>query len=193
MMKSLDHCLEPYPHLRKALGETWVTEQNQIDPIQSSFPLARWLRMDGFEPDLITLDAVLGRLSGIAGMASRRKRIRTDAPGFMETLTELYFGAWLTDQGYSFEWPKQGPDFLVPFEGNGTLLIEVTTPRKSAWSQDLFERLHLVALQTGYSARLEFSLEELHDSCLSSEVVAIVVERALEDLASVEHRPRMVK
>lgn len=176
----LIHRLEPYPHLREALGLRWISEQDRIDPIHSPYPLARWLRLDGFEPDLTMLDAVLGRLSTISGIGDRRTRLQSDAPALMETLTELYFGAWLLDLGYTFDWPKQGADFSVHLRVDQSLPIEVTTPRKAAWSDDLFERLHLVALRTGCSVRIDQSLEMLPNPALSSEIVDTIVREVLD-------------
>lgn len=180
MTAPLIHRLEPYPHLREALGLEWISEQDRIDPILSPFPLARWLRLDGFEPDLTMLDVVLGRLSTISGIGDRRKRLQADAPALMETLTELYFGAWLLDLGYTFDWPRQGADFTVHLGADQRLRIEATTPRKAAWSGDLFERLHLVALRTGCSMRIEHSLEMLPNPARSSDIVGTIVREVLD-------------
>lgn len=176
----LIHRLELYPHIRETLGSRWISEQDRIDPIHSPYPLARWLRLDGFEPDLTMLDEVLGRLSTVSGIGDRRKRLQSDAPALMETLTELYFGAWLLDLGYTFDWPKQGADFLVHLREDQSLPIEVTTPRKAAWSDDLFERLHLVALRTGCSLCVELSSEMLPNPVSSSEIVGTIVREVLD-------------
>ena len=194
---SLSYRLESYPHLQQALGPNWVREQEQIDPIESPYPLARWLVMDGFEPDLTTVDGVLGRLSAVSGIADRRKRIRADAPALMQTLTELYFGAWLLDLGYTFDWPKKGADFAVNVGTDQPLDIEVTTPRRAAWSEDLFQRLHLVALRTGYSANIEYSSETLPDLEFSGEIVSTVARQALDAIespvaSSTKQKPRHV-
>lgn len=179
---SLSDLIAPYPNLRQALGDRWIAEQDLVDPIVSPYPLARWLRMDGFECDLTTLNMVLHKLETVSGIADRRRRIRGDAPALMETLTELYFGAWLLDRGYQFDWPRKGADFLVYLGDDQTLAIEVTTPRKASGSEDLFERLDLVALRTGHAVRIEHSLELLPDSAFSTSFVATVVRQVLNKL-----------
>lgn len=175
--------MEPYPHLRHALGPQWIAVQDRVDPIQSRFPLARWLRVDGFQADLSTIDIVLQQLEGVPGIADRRRRIRSNAPALMETLTELYFGAWLLDEGFSFDLPDEGADFNVHLGENQSLAIEATTPRIAQWAQDLFERLHLVALRTGHSGSVEHQLETLADTSLSIKIVNTIVMEALDALA----------
>lgn len=187
---SLNERLEAYPVLRRTLGERWIAEQDRVDPIISPCPIARWLRLDGFETDFATLDIVLGKLENVPGFGDRRRRIRADAPALQETLTELYFAAWLLDQEYEFNWPKQGADFLVHLCNDQTLAMEATTPRKAALSEDLFERLHLVALRAFHSVSIKHSLELLPDSALSTEFVATVVQQALDELAVIGQESR---
>jgi len=181
--ESLKIRLQAYPYLRRTLGDQWITEQDQVDPVKSDFPLARWLRLDGFEAELATLNAILARLDRVPGIAHRRQRMRADAPALMETLTELYFSAWLLEEGYAFLWPKQGPDCLINVDAGTTLPVEITTPRIGAWIDDLVERLHFVALRMHYSVEIEFALELLPDPSKSPKVVAAIVGDALSSLA----------
>lgn len=177
--------LERYPHLRQALGEKWIAEQEHIDPVEGRYPLARWLRMDGFAADLSTIDLVLHDLEKTPGIAERRRRIRSDPMALMETLTELYVAAWFRKEGLAFDLPKKGADFHVCLGGEYALPIEVTTPRLTQWAQELLERLHLVALKTGYAAKVEHRLETLPDTALSATIVDTIVNQALDLLIEI--------
>lgn len=97
--ETLNKRLQPYPHLQRVLGSRWIAEQDEGDPVESPFLLARRLRTDGSKLDSTTFDSILRKLEDIAGIANRRRRIRADAPALIETVTELYFDAWLKDEG----------------------------------------------------------------------------------------------
>lgn len=182
--RDLSQRLGAYPYLLRALGDAWIAEQEGVDPIDSPYRLARWLRIDGFARDLAGLDAALARLDGVDGIADRRRRLRADPLGFAETLTELHAAVWLLDHGHRFAWPRAGADFAVELGGGPPLRMEATTPRKAVWSDDLFERLDLIARRTGFGAEVEHELETLPDPALSDELVARVAREAaalLED------------
>ena len=182
-----------FPQLERALGSRWIEEQEAIDPVLSRFRIARWLRIPGFEPDLKMLDEVLAQLDGVPGIADRRRRLRSDAPALTETLTELYFAAWLQNHGYRFDLPAAGADVALDVGAAAPLHIEATTPRKAAWAEDLFERIDLISKRTGFSAEIEFRLERLPDPVVSDEVVEEVVQTALARLSAVAERAPVVQ
>jgi hypothetical protein len=70
-------------------------------------------------------------------------------------LTELTFASLLRQHGFRFLRPEKGPDFEVDIGEEQTLLVEVTTPRKVAWADDLDNRLRLLGRRLGYSVRTE--------------------------------------
>lgn len=179
--------VEAYPHLRQALGRSWIAEQETVDPVESPYRLARWLRIDGFARALAGLDGILGWLAHVGGIADRRQRLRADPLGFMETVTELHVAAWLLDRGYRFTWPSAGADFAIHLETDQPLRMEVTTPRKAAWSDDLFERLGLIPRRTGFAAEVKHELETLPDAVLSDDLVGRVAREATGLLAAAEH------
>lgn len=189
----LTKLLEPYPGIRRALSNKWIVSEDQIDPIESSFPLARWLRLDSYKPVLTNLGKVLEMVEIVPGMADRRRRISSNGSGFIETVTELYLAAWIRAQGYSFDCPTKGPDFFVHLEDAQRLAIEVTTPRKAAWSDDLFDRLTVVALRTGFSARVDQSMREIPDPGVSQEIVTDIAKGAFEQLILTEHQLSKVR
>lgn len=184
--------LSPYPTLREVLGPDWITEQDAIDPVLSRFSLTRWLRVDGFDPDLSALDEILKELRNIPGMKERRRRMRSDPFALMETLTELHFGSWLRHRGIPFDLPKEGADFKVHLGNGRSLAIEATTPRMTHWAQDLFERLDLVGQRSGYAVDIEYELETLPDMSRSMEIVLTVVRDALEALTPTGAKPKSV-
>jgi len=96
----------------------------------------------------------------------------------METLSELYFGAWLLEAGYEFELTKVGADFRIRLGAGSVLEAEVTAPRRAAWSQDIFERLDLLTERFGYSVELEERAELLPDPSASEAVMMAIVERS---------------
>ena len=178
-----------FPNLGEVLGSRWVAEQERIDPALSRYALARWLRIRGFSPDLATLDTVIRQLRHLPGFAERRDRLRSDAGAVMETLTELYFAAWLLEAGYEFELTRVGADFRIRLGEDSILEAEVTSPRRAVWSQDLFERLDLVKERYGYAVALEEGAELLPDPSASEAVVTAIVERSLALLEEQTARP----
>jgi hypothetical protein len=153
----LIEALDGLPNLRKTLGDGWIIRQQEVDPLTSEFPLARWLRLGGKEwPGLTTFDDVLGSLARIKGIEQRHRALKRDGPGFFETLMELYFAAWLTDRGYTFDLPVTGPDFDVHLGSGGVLRMEVTTPRQDVFFDELFQKMMILTRRVGYRVYFEF-------------------------------------
>jgi hypothetical protein len=107
---TLSESIDRFPALKAALGQSWITEQEATDPVESAFILARWLRLPGFEQDLSTFNSILEQLSEVPGIAPRRRSLRRDPASFRETMVELYFASWLMSVGYDFSLPSSGPD-----------------------------------------------------------------------------------
>jgi len=132
----------------------------------------------------------------VPGIADRRRRLRSDPAGFEETLTELWFAAWLRSHQRSFEWPPQGSDFVISLDPATTLPLEATTPRQARWMQDLFERLHLVALRFGYEVRVDHEAEMLPTGFDPEQVVISTVTDILNTLRTTtgrsKRRPRFI-
>jgi hypothetical protein len=147
--------LSAVPHLRQALGEQWIAREQQTDPVLSSFPLSRTLRIEELQDHVATLDRLLGSFATLPGIADWRRRLQRNGPEFREILTELTFAALLRERGYRFLRPKSGPDFEVEIEAGQSLLAEVTTPRKVAWADDLDNRLWLLGRRFGYVVEIE--------------------------------------
>ncbi len=179
----------PYPTLQEVLGPDWIVKQDAMNPVLSPFSLARWLRMDGFGPDLSMIDGILREFRDVPGMKERRQRMRSDPFALMETLTEMYFASWLRHRGIPFDLPKKGADFKAHLGKGRSLAIEATTPRITQWAQELFERLDLVGQRTGHSADVEHELETLPDTSCSVEIVSTIVMDALEALLPPRRNP----
>lgn len=102
----------------------------------------------------------------------------------METLTELYFGAWLKHRGVSYELPKKGADFKVRLGDEHFIAIEVTTPRIAQWADNLFERLDVLGQRAGFSVNVNHELETLPDTSRSVEIVDAIVAESIQALGA---------
>jgi hypothetical protein len=187
--------LEPYPVLRRVLGEPWIANEEAIHPATSRSALARWLRIDGYEVRPAMLEQLLGRFEVRSGMGARRNSIKSDPLSLAATMTELHFAAWLETHGLRFELTKVGPDFKVQLTEASWLDIEVTTPRQDVWFADIFDRLMVIKRESGFSVRLRFSREDIPDNGrgideldaqAAERVVLDIVDEALTRIASSE-------
>jgi hypothetical protein len=154
---NLEVALADLPNLRQTLGHRWIAREQAIPPVDSTFPLARTLRIEELRPLVTALDRRLGALTSIPGSKDWRRRIRNNGQEFRETLTEISFAALLRDRGYTFEHPEKGPDldFAVSLSDGTVLQIEATTPRIVAWADDLVGRLWFLSRRYECSVRVE--------------------------------------
>lgn len=167
-------CLQKYPNIRRVLGSAWIEGQADIDPLDSDYALARWLRHPGYEDELTTLDSLIHRLSSRQHFRERKNRIRSDSPGLMETLAEVYFCAWIESVGYQVEMTSSGADFMIKLDDGSSLLAEVTTPRRATWTIEVFEIVDLLSKRYKVSAHINFVRETLPASISSNTAVTEV-------------------
>ncbi|MCD6059113.1 MAG: hypothetical protein K0Q89_2643 [Thermomicrobiales bacterium] len=154
--------LAAYPNLQHALGDAWAKRQESVHPAKSPYALARWLRIvDGYEVRLEMLERLLAIFKTAPSMGERRNRIRTDPKALIDTVVELHFAAWLTENNIPFEMTKIGADFRVELAEGAILPIEATTPRHAMWFDDLFTCLTYIKRTTGLSARWGFYAEDV--------------------------------
>jgi hypothetical protein len=153
--------LAAYPSLQHALGDPWAKRQESVHPAKSPYALARWLRIDGYEPRLEMLERLLTTFKMAPSMGERRNRIRTDPKALIDTVVELHFAAWLTQNNIRFEMTKIGADFRVELADSAILPIEATTPRHAMWFDDLFTRFTYIKRTSGLSARWGFYAEDV--------------------------------
>src|SRR5215212_5132293 len=150
---TLEEALRDLPTLRGVLGQRWIDRESNTPPLESTFPLARTLRIKELSHLHATLDQRLSDLWAISGAEDWRNRLRSDGPGFRELQTELAFADFLQQRGYEFDHPEQGPDFSIILGDDPPLLIEATTPRVIAWDDDLNSRLQILSRQFEHSVQ----------------------------------------
>jgi hypothetical protein len=190
--------LRLYPVLYRVLGDAWLDKQVAIHPSKSTYALARWLRIEGYEPRLQMLDRLLAMFEDSAGAKEHRDRISGDAPSLEATIVELHFAGWLRENGITFEMPNEGADFLVALPGGGILPVEVTAPRRSVWFDDLFDRLVYIKRGSGFALRWGFHEEDLPDhdkysfrldDVLTDTIANQIIDDALTNMASIKNDP----
>jgi hypothetical protein len=157
----LEERLNQYPNLLRTLGSKWLEREVTIHPAKSRYALARWLRIDGYDGRLETLERLLAMFTTTQNMAERRRRLRTDPKALIDTIVELHFAAWLTENNIPFEMTKVGADFRVELANGSFLPIEATTPRHAMWFDDLFTRFVYIKRTTGFSGRWGFHAEDI--------------------------------
>jgi hypothetical protein len=177
----IEERLDLYPSLSGVLGQDWLDREITVHPAKSPYALARWLRINGYEVRLEMLERLLEMFKTTPGMGERRRRIRTDPKALMDTIVELHFAAWLTQNIVPFEMTKAGADFRVELAEGAILPIEATTPRQAMWFDDLFTRFTYIKRSTGLSARWGFHAEDVPDREAEEDVLREVVTTARID------------
>lgn len=107
------------------------------------------------------LERLLAMFKTTPNMAERRNRLRTDPKAFIDTVVELHFAAWLSENNIPFEMTKVGADFDVELADGSFLPVEATTPRHAMWFDDLFTRFVYIIRTTGLSGRWGFYDEDV--------------------------------
>lgn len=153
--------LNLYPNLLNTLGRKWLEHEVTIHPAKSRYALARWLRIDGYQVRLEMLERLLTMFKTAPNMGERRKRLRTDPKALIDTVVELHFAAWLSENNIPFEMTKVGADFRVELADGSFLPVEATTPRHAMWFDDLFTRFIYIKRTTGLSGRWGFNAEDV--------------------------------
>jgi hypothetical protein len=180
--QSLDESLADLATLRKVLGEAWIKCESDVPAIDSSFPLARTLRIKELRNLTVTLDRRLADLWDVVGARDWRNRLRNNGQEFRELLTELAFADLLRERGFHFVHPSDGPDLDITIDDGPPLLIEATTPRIIAWDDDLDNRLWVLSREFGYSVRVEPLSQEL--PILNEQVTERMMKGIIADAAN---------
>lgn len=180
--RTLSECLLEYPNLRSVLGDAWIEREELIDPLMSAYALARWLRHPGYSDDLTMLDSVISQQRNQPHFRERKDRIRSDPDSLVETLTEMYFSAWVRSLGYQVEMTPTGPDFRIQLDDGSPLMAEVMSPRRSVWADNILERIDFLTRRYQVSAHLEYSRETLPTSISPKSAISKVVMRSLNFL-----------
>ena len=183
----LQHSIARYPSLLEALGPRWVRDQVDIDPVDSRYMLARWLRIPEAEHVLEHINAMLARLSAFPGIAERRSKLKSNPESFLETVTELRVATWILEHGYELRLRSgPGPDLEIRID-DIELLLEVTTPRRMTWKADVFDRLWILAETSDVTFELDTIGEPDPDEVEPQAAVAQCVQSA-RDLITARQR-----
>jgi hypothetical protein len=146
--------------------------------------------MPGYEDELRHLDEMLSCFAARPGMAERRRKLRRDPKSFSEVFAELNAVDWILGSGYEIRLPPIGPDIRVELM-EGELPIEVTTPRRLVWKDDVADRLWILAELEGVSFTVESESEPNPGDVSPDQATTLFLDAAKELVRVISEHPKV--